>query len=421
MSGVRVAVFLAVRQLLDRWRLNMTAVGGIALGVLVFICMSGVMNGFQQEFMSQILRVAPHARVLAESAEDARPLIEAEGDQAIAVHVRNARSSNREVRIASPGDLALRLQEHPSVVAACPGIEGRTMAASAAEDAGALLLGIDPQHQDACTPLSSFVVAGDWASLEMGRSYCALGVGLADTLGVTVGDRIRLATAQGGSETLIIGALVDTDVPALDSVRVYAPLRTAQGILGRVDVVSHIDIRLLEPLKAEAVMPQLAGLTEYKVESWREANENMLSLFDLQNGIVGLVIFAILLVAGFGILAIQIMLVLQKRRDIAILRAVGLRRADIVLCFLLQGLLVAVAGAILGDVGGAFAVDFLRTLPVQSGGSIVEASGFLVYEAPEYYVWGLVFGSLVGSVAGLVPALQAASVEPVDVLRGQIA
>ena len=421
MSGFRVAVFLAFRQLLARWKLNATAVLGVALGVLVLIAMSGVMSGFQQEFLSQIVRVAPHVRILASEPDAETSLVEESIEGASAVDLRHGRSAGREVRITAPSEIAAIAMDHPDVVAACPGIEGRTMVASSTQDLGAVLLGIEPEAQDRCTPLSQYVVSGDWFALEMGRGVAAIGIGVADALEVDVGDRIRLATASGGSETVRVGAIVDTDVPALDNVRVYVPLPTAQSVLGRPDIIGHIDVRVVDPLDADRVSAELGAELTYEVESWREANESMLSLFQLQNAIVTFVIIAILLVGGFGILAIQVMLVLQKRRDIAIMRAMGLRRTDIVACFLLQGALVALAGAVIGDVSGALLLDFLRTLPVQTGGDLVDSSGFLIYESPRFYVWGLLFGTIVGTTAGLFPAFRAAAVEPVDVLRGQIA
>lgn len=421
MNGIRVAVFLAIRQLVDRWRLNGTAVFGIALGVLVLIGLTGVLRGFQEEFLSQILRVAPHARVVAEAPDDPAPLVAPLQGEFSAVEVRHARTSGRDVRISAPQEAADRLETHPQVIAACPGIEGRTMTATTGHDAGAVLLGIMPSRQDDCTPLSQYVVSGSWESLAGGRNRCALGAGLAESMNAQVGDRVRVATAGGGGEMLIVGAIIDTDVPALDDVRVYAPLRTAQAVLGRPDIVGHIDIRVRDPLEIDLVLPELAALVDVRVEGWREANQNLLDLFKLQNSIIYFVILAILVVGGFGILAIQVMLVLQKRRDIAILRAIGLQRADIVACFLLQGLLIAVAGALVGDILGALLLDLLRTLPVQSGGDIVDAQGFLIFEDPTIYVWGLAFGSLIGTLAGLFPALRAARVAPVDVLRGQVA
>lgn len=421
MTGLRVAFFLALRQLVARWRLNLTAVFGVALGVLVLIGMSGVMRGFQVEFLSQIQRVAAHARVLAEEDPAETSLVRRLLGQDAAVAVRHERTSGREVRISAPSDLVERLESHPAVLAARPGIDGRALVASTNQEAGAQLLGVIPDRQDECTPMSPFVVSGAWADLERGRNTVALGVGLAKELEVRVGDRIRLSAPVGEGETLVVVATVDTDIPALDDTRAWVPLRTAQAILGRADVVAHVDVRLTDPMRADDVAAELSELVDYRVESWRDANANMLDLFRLQNAIVSFVIAAILVVGGFGILAIQVMLVLQKRRDIAILRAIGLCRADIVGCFLVQGVLIAFAGALLGDLGGALLLDLLRTLPVTTGGDIVDASGFLVYEDMRVYVWGLVFGSLIGTLAGIAPALRAARVGPVEVLRGQIA
>jgi lipoprotein-releasing system permease protein len=128
---------------------------------------------------------------------------------------------------------------------------------------------------------------------------------------------------------------------------------------------------------------------------------------------------AILAVGGFGILAIQIMIVLQKTRDIAILRSYGYRRGDILAIFLLQGGVLAMVGAILGDLLGHQLVTFLGTLKIKQEG-LVKSETFLVYDDPKFYVYGVIFALGTGLVASLIPALQGSRVEPVDVLRGQI-
>ncbi|HNI60464.1 MAG TPA: FtsX-like permease family protein, partial [Pseudomonadota bacterium] len=146
---------------------------------------------------------------------------------------------------------------------------------------------------------------------------------------------------------------------------------------------------------------------------------NFLALFDMQNMIINMVIAAILVVGGFGILAVQIMIVLQKTRDIAILRSVGLRRRDILLIFLIQGIIVAMLGALIGDVAGWQLVEFLGTLKVKTE-ALVKTSTFLVYKDPMFYLYGTVFALLTGISASLLPAVRASRVEPVDVLRGQV-
>ena len=113
------------------------------------------------------------------------------------------------------------------------------------------------------------------------------------------------------------------------------------------------------------------------------------------------------------------MIVLQKTRDIAILRSVGFHRKDILVAFLLQGAIIAAIGAAIGDVGGHYLVTFLGTLKIKQEG-LVKSETFMVFEDPVFYVYGTGFALAVGLLASLIPALRASRVEPVDVLRGQI-
>src|SRR4029077_16175242 len=126
----------------------------------------------------------------------------------------------------------------------------------------------------------------------------------------------------------------------------------------------------------------------YDGESWKESNANFLAIFAMQDMVVRFVIGAILLVGGFGILAIQIMIVLQKQRDIAILRSVGLRRVDILRIVLMQGVIIALAGGALGDALGKVAVHYLGKLPIKAEG-LVKSDTFLCHESPSFYVWGI--------------------------------
>lgn len=135
--------------------------------------------------------------------------------------------------------------------------------------------------------------------------------------------------------------------------------------------------------------------------------------------IVRFVIGAILLVGGFGILSVQIMIVLQKQRDIAILRSIGLRKDDILRIFLFQGIVISLVGGLIGDGLGKVALVLLARLKVHTEG-LVKSETFLIYEDPAFYVYGMLFALSVGVVASLIPAWRGSNVEPVDVLRGQI-
>jgi lipoprotein-releasing system permease protein len=113
------------------------------------------------------------------------------------------------------------------------------------------------------------------------------------------------------------------------------------------------------------------------------------------------------------------MIVLQKTRDIAILRSVGFRQSDILSVFLLQGIIIALAGGAIGCVIGHYLIVALSHLKTHQEG-LVKSEYFLVYDDPRVYVYGVLFALLVGVVASLIPAVRGSKVEPVDVLRGQL-
>src|SRR6185369_7368572 len=131
-----------------------------------------------------------------------------------------------------------------------------------------------------------------------------------------------------------------------------------------------------EPDRAQAFAADLERMFGYDCESWQETNANFLALFVQQNTIISFVVGAILSVGGFGILAIQIMIVLQKTRDIAILRSVGFRRRDILTAFLLQGAIIALVGGALGDVVGHYVIVALGNLKTHQEG-LVKSETFL--------------------------------------------
>jgi lipoprotein-releasing system permease protein len=415
----RLVFFLAARQLWERKLLNGIAVSGVALGVLVLIAMNGIMQGFQVRFLSEITRVAPHVTVYDKRLAREETILGAwVAPRAVVERVRHAQPSDRPTRIARPTDTVRALESLPGVEAACASLVGQGIASVGAKDLGVDLRGIDPGTQDRCTPLSRYVVEGSWRALATTSDGVALGASLAENLGAKLGDRVRVVAPGGAAVSLKVVALLDTGIPSVDRVRAFVNLRAAQAILHRPDTIGRIEIRLRDPDAARGVAARVERLTGYDAESWQETNANFLSLFSMQNRIVAMQIGAILTVGGFGILAVQIMIVLQKTRDIAILRSVGLRRRDILWTFLLQGMVVALVGAIVGDLAGWRLLHFLGALKVKTEG-LVKSDHFLIHEDPWFYVYGVVFAVAVGVVASLIPALRGARVEPVDVLRGQ--
>jgi len=177
-------------------------------------------------------------------------------------------------------------------------------------------------------------------------------------------------------------------------------------------------VRLAETSLAPSLAEEMEATFGYEAQSWQEEHANALTILRQQDTVIAFVVGAILSVGGFGIFAVQIMIVMQKRRDIAILRSIGFRRRDILLAFLGQGAVIALTGALLGDVAGHYLLRWLGTLKIPAEG-LIRTDTFLVHDDPRMYGWGVLFALVVGLCASAVPARAAARVEPVDVLRGQ--
>jgi lipoprotein-releasing system permease protein len=415
----RIVVFIALRQLWDRMLLNGIAVLGVALGVLVLIAINGILQGFQTKFLDNILRISPHVTIFDKQLRPEASLLSRYENTFVAARVSHESPSDRQLRIARPAEIVRALERVPGVQAAAASLVGSAVLLLGAKQYPVDLRGIDPSKQDRVTPLSSYVVAGSYRTFSAASDGIILGSGVASRMGASLDDVVTCSTGTGDRLNLKVVAIFDAAIPPVDNTRVYVKLRNAQILLGKPDIVGRIELHLDDSDGAPAQSDALERMFGYDAESWQETNSNFLGIFAMQNTIISFVVGAILAVGGFGILAIQVMIVLQKTRDIAILRSVGFRRADILFGFLLQGAIIALVGAAIGDVIGHYLLVALSHLKTHQEG-LVRSEYFLIEDDPRFYWYGVGFALSVGLVASLIPALRGSRVEPVDVLRGQL-
>lgn len=415
---MRAALFIAGRQLWHHKLLNAIAVLGVMLGVLTLISITGIMRGFQTKFLGTMLQISPHVVVLDTTLGETRPIVDQLLGGPSATRIIRQTSTDRQLRIARPSETVQAIERLEEVTAVAPLVIGSAVASAGSKELPVELRGIEPAVQDRVTPLRTLVVDGRFDELGGAVDGALVGRQLAELLGVHVGDNLACAAARGERVVLRVVAVFDTGVAAIDKGRIYVPTRLAQTILGRGDLIDQIELRIADPARAPAVTARLEALFGYDAESWQEANASMLGVFDQQNLITGLIIGAVLLVGGFGILSIQIMIVLEKRRDIALLKSVGYSSRDVMAIFLTEGAVVAVLGATLGAGASHLVLSALRGIRSASGLGYSRPSTFAIYERPLVYVLAFGFAIAVGVLASLVPAWRASRVEPVDVLRG---
>ncbi|MCW5830969.1 MAG: ABC transporter permease [Labilithrix sp.] len=419
---MRVVVFLALRQLWERKLLSTIAILAVMLGVTTLVSIRGIQLGFRHKFLQTIVRVTPQVAITDHELSN-EPAILARHYQGemVAARVAHEAAEERRTRIERPTEILRAATSLDGVEAAAPSVSGSALLTYAGVELPCELRGIDPVLQDRVTSIREYQLEGSWSDFAQSRDGVLLGAGAAQKLGVKVGDTLSLVGPRGVRVTGKLRGTFAFSVPAIDDARAFVPLKMAQTVLSRPDVVSRIEVRLADPEKAEAYSERMERLFGVEVESWQKVNAGMLGLFPIQDVVTAFIIGAILVVGGFGILAIQIMIVLQKTRDVALLRATGFRRADILWMFLLQGTIIALGGAALGDLAGHQILSAVSRIEIPAATPFGRSDHMLVDDDPSMYLYAAAFALVVGLLASILPALRGSRVEPVDVLRGMVA
>jgi lipoprotein-releasing system permease protein len=384
------------------------ALGGVALGVAALIVVLSVMNGLKGELRERLLALSAHARVV-----DSRPAASADD-----------------------GALAARLRALPGVAGVAPYMDLQALAMHGSDMLPLTLRGIDPQREAAVTDVAPLLVAGSLGDLRAGSGNLILGEALAEQLGVTVGDQITLlvpiASADAPPEPrlrvytvsgVFSAGVQDHDaslaLAALDDVRAFAP--AAVGASG-------LRLRFTDALAAPQFMPAVlaAAGPGVLVRDWTQDNASYFRAIRIEKTMVALILLLIVGVAAFNIVAMLVMVVNDKRTDIAILRTLGAAPGAVLRIFMTQGLVIGWCGVAAGVT--------LGVLVARNVGSIApfleRLFGFRFFDADVFYITALPSELQAADVlwisgaafaltlaATVYPALRAAATPPAAALR----
>lgn len=413
-AGVLAEVALA--HLRVRARQTLVATLGVAIGVGFFLAVSGMMVGSQKDFIKTLVDSAPHIIVRDEQRKPVRqPALDAFPDAAVAIHGLRPQEEVRGLK-DWPAMLA-DARAIPGALAA-PSLSGAVTIAYAGRTAAVALNGVDPRLEGRLAKIGETLVGGALTDLEARPDGIIISRPLAERLGARLGDTLVVTASSGTLQRMRILALIEPDAQAgfyAGDTVAYGLLRTAQVLFSRPDIVNQLHIRLARSDDARAQAERLESRWGYKWESWQERSADILNLLVVRNIIMYAVILAILVVASFGIYTAVSNSVADKRRDIAILRAMGFTAGDIQAIFLMEGLLVGVLGALVGFAVGTGLLQILASLPLTMGGKPLLLP--LDRSLPQYLLAG--GASLAAAlIAAWLPARKAARVDPVDILRG---
>jgi lipoprotein-releasing system permease protein len=244
-----------------------------------------------------------------------------------------------------------------------------------------------------------------------------VGAKLAEVLNLAAGDSVQLLSPGGEYWRFTVAAVARSGVGAVDAGRVYAHSKIAQTLLRKPFPASMIIYKLRDPERAPALAKQFETLFQHDTQSWQERESGNLQLFMTLRISAAITVSLIILLAGFGIFNVMTMSVLAKVKEIAILRSMGYRRADISAIFLWQGAMIAAAGSVLGCTAGALLTWGVSKIPIRVRGILV-ADNFLVDWDWQHYFWATVLAIIAVFIASYVPARRAAHLPPVSTLRG---
>ncbi len=397
----------AVRFLREGRLQTLFIIGGISIGVGVIVFMSAMLAGLEANFIKRVLTSQAQIQLIAPD-QIARPLRDAPGEfEDAAVQ----RPTQRIISIDQWSMILDRMRAIPEVTAASPTMSGSALAIRGDASRSITLAGVDPATYFSIVHLPDFIVAGE---PRLTSEDIVIGTELARALGAAVGDKLNVRAASGAARTLTIAGLFDLGNKGVNQRNAYVALRTAQSLLGMIGGVTTIELTVRDIYAAEDIARQIAASNAVQADSWIKTNAQFFTAVQAQGTSNSLIRLFVALSVAFGIAAVLIVSVIQRSKDIGILRAMGTSREQILRVFLLQGGLLAFLGSLIGSALGAGALIYWHAVARQVDGSelfplILERSLFVATAS---------LATLTGLLAATAPALRAARLDPVEAIRG---
>ena len=405
---------VAIRFLREGRLQTLFIVAGVAIGVAVIVFMSALMTGLQSNFIQRVLSASAHIELLPPK-EIARPL--RMGTHALAAEVEAAIVQAPLQRFKSIDQwqaVAAQIRQLPAVLVVAPVAAGSAMVVRGSATRAITLTGIEPELYFRIVKLPDKIVRG---TSRLSGTEILIGTEFAIDLGVGVGDKLRVTTGAGdsvASTILTISGIFDLGNKGANLRSTFVALRTAQSLLGLTGGVSSLEVTVRDVYAAETVAQQITAATGVESDSWIKTNAQFFTAVSAQATSNMAIRFFVGLSVAFGIASVLAVVVVQKSREIGILRAMGISRGQILRLFLLQGGLLALGGAVLGCGMGALGLMLWQGLAKNADGTAL----FPLVMDTKLFAAALLLATLTGLVAAFAPARSAARLDPAVAIRG---
>lgn len=388
--------------------ITFTSVAGIAVGVTVLITVLSVMNGFDAELRERILGMTAHSTI-----------------------------TGRYGQLDNWLGLANRTEHLPHVLGVAPFVHGQVMINADRQVSGTLLQGVLPDYEAKVSEVATKMLSGSLNDLKPGEFGIVLGVELANYLGVIVGDKVTIITPQVNSTPAGI-------LPRLKRFTVVGVFKIGMFEYDRNMAMTHLDdaaklfriepavtglrLKLDDLFNAPRIAQELANELgdEYRVSDWTRAHSNFFKAVQTEKKAMFIILLLIVAVAAFNIVSTLVMVVTDKRGDIAILKTQGLSNLSVMGIFVVLGCIIGLVGTFFGVAGGVLLASNIDTIvpAIENlfGVHFMAADVYYISEMPSKLIWADVYqiaamAFLLSLLATIYPAWQASRVNPAEVLR----
>lgn len=412
---MRLLVAIAVKHLLARKRQSVVSLLGIVLGVAFFLSISSLMQGSEKDFIRRLVDNTPHITISDEYRNPYLQPVQCLHPEAV-VELRSVKPLT-ETRGIRNFEQVIAYLRNQTGTRASPLLVGEALVNFAGKDYGISLNGMVPEDILGITTIEEYMKAGSVEDLISNPDGIIIGAGLARKLTLVRGDNITVTAAGGQVRVFKIVGIFRTGRADYDERQAYASLKRVQALLNRPNRVNRIIIKLDDPYAAHTLATNVESRIRYKNVSWQEASEDILSTLVVRNVIMYSVVSAVLIVAAFGIYNVISTVVMEKHRDIAILKSMGFHAGDIKRIFVIQGTMLGVMGNLLGIPLGCVFMFALMQVKLMPPGSTEPVNLPLDWGVGQFAIAGG-FAMAAAVAAAFLPARKGARVQPVDILRG---
>jgi lipoprotein-releasing system permease protein len=402
---------VAIRFLREGRLQTLFIITGVAIGVAVIVFMSALMTGLQANFIRRVLSAQAHIQLLPPK-EVARPL--RVDSTAAAGAIEGAILQPPLQRLKSIDQwqaVATQIRAMPEVTGVSSVAGGSALAVRGSASRAISVSGIEPASFYRIVNIDQKIVRGN---AQLKATDILIGTEMAGDLGVDIGDKLRITTASGAASVLTVLGIFDLGNKNANQRSTFVALHTAQSLLGLPGGVTSLEVTVSDVYAAEVIARRITAATGVEADSWIKSSAEFFTAVSAQKAANTAIRFFVGLSVAFGIASVLVVVVVQKSREIGILRAMGVARGQILRVFLLQGGLLGLAGALVGSAIGLLALLSWQHFEINADGTPLFP---LVFDS-ALFITALLLATLTGLGAAFAPALRAARLDPVAAIHG---